>query len=434
MATIVALYPIPFPVIQLNLPYELRIGLRYTRAGRRARRRNGFISFISGISMIGIALGVMALIVVLSVMNGFVYQVRDRMLSVVSHVEVFANNGALPDWRAIEQIARRNPQVIGAAPYINAQALLTNGESVRGALVRGIDPEAEPQVSEIASQVRGVPLTVLADGEFGVILGGELARTLGVLRGEKVTLIAPQGQVTPAGVVPRLKQFTVVSTFDSGHFEYDSSLALIHLGDAARLFRVEGPTGVRLKLKDLERAPEVALELARSFDPGVLVRDWGRQNRSYFAAVQIEKRMMFIILALIVAVAAFNLVSTLVMTVTEKQSDIAIMRTLGASPTSVMVVFMVQGALIGILGTLLGVASGLLVANNLDTIFPAIERIAGFPLIPKDIYFISSLPSDPRASDVVPIALISMVLSLVATLYPSWRASRVKPAEALRYD
>ncbi|HZA94708.1 MAG TPA: lipoprotein-releasing ABC transporter permease subunit [Burkholderiaceae bacterium] len=418
----------------MNLPYELRIGLRYTRAGRRARRRNGFISFISGISMIGIALGVMALIVVLSVMNGFVYQVRDRMLSVVSHVEVFANNGSLPDWRAIEQIARRNPQVIGAAPYINAQALLTNGESVRGALVRGIDPVAEPQVSEIASQVRGVPLTGLADGEFGVILGGELARTLGVLRGEKVTLIAPQGQVTPAGVVPRLKQFTVISTFDSGHFEYDSSLALIHIGDAARLFRVDGPTGVRLKLKDLERAPEVALELARSFDPGVLVRDWGRQNRSYFAAVQIEKRMMFIILALIVAVAAFNLVSTLVMTVTEKQSDIAIMRTLGASPSSVMVVFMVQGALIGILGTLLGVASGLLVANNLDTIFPAIERIAGFPLIPKDIYFISSLPSDPRASDIVPIALISMVLSLVATLYPSWRASRVKPAEALRYD
>ena len=418
----------------LNLPYELRIGLRYTRAGRRARRRNGFISFISGISMLGIALGVMALIVVLSVMNGFVYQVRDRMLSVVSHVEVFANNGALPDWRAIEQIARQNPQVIGAAPYINAQALLTNGESVRGALVRGIDPAAEPQVSEIATQVRGAPLAALVEGEFGVILGGELARTLGVLRGEKVTLIAPQGQVTPAGVVPRLKQFTLVSTFDSGHFEYDSSLALIHIGDAARLFRVDGPTGVRLKLSDLERAPEVALELAKALDPGVLVRDWGRQNRSYFAAVQIEKRMMFIILALIVAVAAFNLVSTLVMTVTEKQSDIAIMRTLGASPGSVMLVFMVQGALIGILGTLLGVASGLLVANNLDTIFPAIERIAGFPLIPKDIYFISSLPSDPRASDIVPIALISMVLSLVATLYPSWRASRVKPAEALRYD
>ncbi|MBA2411497.1 MAG: lipoprotein-releasing ABC transporter permease subunit [Burkholderiaceae bacterium] len=418
----------------MNLPYELRIGLRYTRAGRRARRRNGFISFISAISMIGIALGVMALIVVLSVMNGFVSQVRDRMLSVVSHVEVFAANGAIPDWRAVEQTVRRNPAVTGAAPYINAQALLTRGESVRGVLVRGIDPAAEPAVSDVGLQVRGAPLLALVDGEFGITLGGELARTLGVSLGEKVTLIAPQGQVTPAGVVPRLKQFTVLSTFDSGHFEYDSALALIHIGDAARLFRVDGPTGVRLKLTDMQRAPEVAKELAQALDPGVLVRDWTRQNRSWFAAVQIEKRMMFIILGLIVAVAAFNLVSTLVMTVTEKQSDIAILRTLGASAGSVMMVFMVQGALIGILGTLLGVASGLFVANNLDTIFPAIERIAGFPLIPKDIYFISSLPSDPRTGDIVPIALISMVLSLVATVYPSWRASRVKPAEALRYD
>ncbi|MEP6607206.1 MAG: lipoprotein-releasing ABC transporter permease subunit [Burkholderiaceae bacterium] len=418
----------------MNLPYELRIGLRYTRAGRRARRRNGFISFISGISMIGIALGVMALIVVLSVMNGFVSQVRDRMLSVVSHVEVFAANGAIADWRAVEQTVRHNPAVIGVAPYINAQALLTRGDSVRGVLIRGIDPAAEPAVSDVGSQVRGAPLNALLDGEFGIVLGGELARTLGVSLGEKVTLIAPQGQVTPAGVVPRLKQFTVIATFDSGHFEYDSALALIHIGDAARLFRVDGPTGVRLKLKDMQRAPEVAVELAQSLEPGVLVRDWTRQNRSWFAAVQIEKRMMFIILGLIVAVAAFNLVSTLVMTVTEKQSDIAILRTLGASAGSVMMVFMVQGALIGILGTLFGVASGLFVANNLDTIFPAIERIAGFPLIPKDIYFISSLPSDPRASDIVPIALISMALSLVATVYPSWRASRVKPAEALRYD
>jgi lipoprotein-releasing system permease protein len=418
----------------LNLPYELRIGLRYTRAGRRARRRNGFISFISAISIIGIALGVMTLIVVLSVMNGFVSQVRDRMLSVVSHIEVFAVNGAIPDWRAVEQAVRRNPAVIGAAPYINAQALLTRGDSVRGALVRGIDPAAEPAISDIALQLRGAPLTALADGEFGVILGGELARALGVLLGDKVTLIAPQGQVTPAGVVPRLKQFTVVSTFDSGHFEYDSSLALIHIGDAARLFRVDGPTGVRLKLNDMQRAPEVAAQLAQSLERGLVVRDWTRQNRSWFAAVQIEKRMMFIILALIIAVAVINVVSTLVMTVTEKQPDIAILRTLGASPSSVMLVFMVQGALIGVLGTLIGVASGLLVANNLDMIFPAIEKIAGFPLIPKDIYFISSLPSDPRTSDIVPIALISMALSLIATLYPSWRASRVKPAEALRYD
>ncbi len=384
--------------------------------------------------MIGIALGVMALIVVLSVMNGFISQVRDRMLSVVSHVEVFTTHGTLSDWRVVEQTARRHPAVVGAAPYINAQALLTRGESVRGALVRGIDPAAESEVSEIASQLRGAPLTALADGELGVILGGELARELGVLIGDRVTLIAPQGQVTPAGVVPRLKQFTVLATFDSGHFEYDSTLTLIHIGDAARLFRLDGPTGVRLKLTDLQRAPEVAVELAQSLEPGLRVRDWSRQNRSYFSAVQIQKRMMFIILAMIVAVAAFNLVSTLVMTVTEKQSDIAIMRTLGANPGSVLVIFLVQGALIGTLGTLLGLASGLLVANNLETIFPAIQRFAGFPLLPKDIYFISSLPSDPRASDIVPIALISMLLSLVATLYPSWRASRVKPAEALRYD
>jgi lipoprotein-releasing system permease protein len=417
----------------LNLPYELRIGLRYTRAGRRARRRNGFISFISGISMAGIALGVMALIVVLSVMNGFVSQVRDRMLSVVSHIEVFSLDGPI-DWKEVEARARSNREVVGTAPYVAAQALLTRGDAVRGVLVRGIDPAAEPQVSDLATQVRGEPLTALRAGEFGIVLGGELARALGVSLGEKVTLVAPQGQVTPAGVVPRLKQFTVIGTFDSGHFEYDSAMALLHIGDAERLFRVDGPTGVRVKITDMQRAPAVAEQLAKSLPPNLLVRDWTRQNRSWFAAVQVEKRMMFIILALIVAVAAFNLVSTLVMTVTEKQPDIAILRTLGATPRSVMAVFIVQGALIGVFGTLLGVAGGLFVANNLDSIFPTIERIAGFPLIPKDIYFISSLPSDPRASDVVPIAVISILLSLVATLYPSWRASRVRPAEALRYD
>ena len=417
----------------MNLPYELRIGLRYTRAGRRARRRNGFISFISGISMVGIALGVMALIVVLSVMNGFVSQVRDRMLSVVSHIEVFSL-GTPIDWKEVERSARTNPEVIGAAPYINAQALLTRGDAVRGVLVRGIEPEAEPAVSDIASQVRGEPLTALKDGEFGIVLGGELARALGVALGEKITLIAPQGQVTPAGVVPRLKQFTVTGTFDSGHYEYDSALALVHIGDAQRLFRIDGPTGVRLRIKDMQRATEVASQLVKTLPPNLLVRDWSRQNPSWFAAVQVEKRMMFLILALIVAVAAFNLVSTLVMTVTEKQADIAILRTLGATPRSIMAVFMVQGALIGVLGTLLGVAGGLFVATNLASIFPTIERIAGFPLIPKDIYFISSLPSEPRAGDIVPIAVISIILSLVATLYPSWRASRVRPAEALRYD
>jgi lipoprotein-releasing system permease protein len=417
----------------LNLPYELRIGLRYTRAGRRARRRNGFISFISGISMAGIALGVMALIVVLSVMNGFVSQVRDRMLSVVSHIEVFSLDGPI-DWQGVERGARANPRVLAAAPYVSAQALATRGDTVRGVMVRGVEPAAEPAVSDLARQVRGAELTSLKDGEFGIVLGGELARSLGVGLGEKVTLLAPQGQVTPAGVVPRLKQFTLVGTFDSGHYEYDSAMAVIHIGDAQRLFRVDGPTGVRLRIDDMQRAREVAAELATALPAGLLVRDWTQQNRSWFAAVQVEKRMMFIILALIVAVAAFNLVSTLVMTVTEKQADIAILRTLGATPRSVMAVFIVQGALIGVIGTLLGVAGGLLLANNLGTIFPAIERIAGFPLIPQDIYFISSLPSEPRASDVVPIAIISIVLSLAATLYPSWRASRVRPAEALRYD
>ena len=383
--------------------------------------------------MAGIALGVMALIVVLSVMNGFVSQVRDRMLSVVSHIEVFSIDGPI-DWKEVEARARRNPEVVGAAPYVAAQALLTRGDTVRGVLVRGVDPAAEPNVSDVATQIRGEPLTTLKDGEFGIVLGGELARALGVALGEKITLIAPQGQITPAGVVPRLKQFTVTGTFDSGHFEYDSALAFLHIGDAERLFRVDGPTGVRLKIADMQRAPQVAEQLAKTLPAQLLVRDWTRQNRSWFAAVQVEKRMMFIILALIVAVAAFNLVSTLVMTVTEKQADIAILRTLGATPRSVMAVFIVQGALIGVIGTLLGVVGGLFLANNLDTIFPTIERIAGFPLIPKDIYFISSLPSDPRASDIVPIAVISIVLSLIATLYPSWRAARVRPAEALRYD
>ena len=418
----------------MKLPYELAIGLRYTRAGRRARRRNGFISFISGISMASIALGVMALIVVLSVMNGFQKEVRDRMLSVLAHVEVSALGGAIEDWQAVERAARTHPEVQAAAPYVNSQGLFSSGDVVRGALVRGIEPAAEPKVSDIAARVRGGQLADLRPGEYGVVLGAELARALGVRTGEKVTLIAPQGQVTPAGVVPRLKQFTVTGVFESGHYEYDSSLALVHLDDAARLFRTGGPTGVRLKLADMQRAPQVATELAKTLPAGLLVRDWSRQNPTYFAAVRAEKRMMFIILTLIVAVAAFNLVSTLVMTVTEKQADIAILRTLGASPRSVMAVFIVQGALIGVFGTLIGAGGGLLLATNLDVIVPAIERLMNVQFLPREIYFISALPSDPRASDIVPITVISLLLSLVATLYPSWRASRTRPAEALRYD
>jgi lipoprotein-releasing system permease protein len=417
----------------LSLPYEFRIGLRYTRAGRRARRRNAFISFISAISMAGIALGVAALIVVLSVMNGFTKEVRDRMLSVLSHVEVSGYGDALADWQRVAAQARQNPEVIAAAPFVNAQAMFVREDVVRGALIRGIDPAAEPGVSDIARLPVG-KITDLVPGEFNVVLGGELARALAVVPGDRITLIAPQGNVTPAGVVPRLRQFRVVGLFESGHFEYDSALALIHIDDAQKLFRVEGPTGVRLKLKDMQRAPLVAQQLAQTLEPGLLVRDWSRQNRTWFAAVQTEKRMMWIILTLIVAVAAFNLVSTLVMTVTEKQSDIAILRTLGARPASVMAIFIVQGALIGVIGTFLGVGGGLLLANHLDVIVPAIERLMGMQFLPKDIYFISNLPSDPRASDIVPITVISLVLSLVATLYPSWRASRTRPAEALRYD
>jgi len=418
----------------VNIPYEIRIGLRYTRAGRRARRRNGFISFISAVSMAGIALGVAALIVVLSVMNGFVKEVRERMLAAVSHVEIGSMGGQLFDVQTVMAQARRNPQVLAAAPFVNAQGMFAHDDIVRGALVRGIDPALEPSVSDIARKTAGGDVNALVDGQFNILLGIELARALRVAVGDKVTLISPQGTVTPAGVMPRLRQFTVAGTFSSGHFEFDSSLAMIHIGDAQRLYRAEGPTGVRLRLKDAERAPQVAGELAAALPAGLLVRDWSRQNPTYFAAVRAEKRMMFIILTLIVAVAAFNLVATLVMTVTEKQSDIAILRTLGASPRSVMTVFIVQGALIGVFGTLIGVAGGLLLATNLDVIVPAIERLVNVQFLPREIYFISSLPSDPRAADIVPITVISLILSLLATLYPSWRAARTRPADALRYD
>ena len=424
-----------FTIFQsMQIPYELLLGWRYTRAGR-ATRRNGFISFISGVSMLGIALGVAALIIVLSVMNGFQKEVRDRMLGVVSHIEVFAPNGAaLPDLARTLHEVRSNLQVIGAAPFIATQALLARGEDMKGTMVRGIDPGLEPGVTDLAVELKNTGLKRLIPGEFGVVLGGELARSLGVREGDKVTLVAPSGQVTPAGVVPRLKQMTVVGTFDSGHFEYDSALVLMHVDDAARIFRLEGPSGVRIKLKDLHQAPEVAAELARSLTGDLLIRDWTRQNRTWFAAVQVEKRMMFIILTLIVAVAAFNLVSTLVMTVTDKRADIAILRTLGASPQSIMGIFVVQGAMVGVLGTFAGLALGLGIAFNVDVIVPALEQLFQANFLPKDIYLISRMPSDPQRADIVPVAIISLVLSFVATLYPSWRASRVNPAEALRYE
>jgi lipoprotein-releasing system permease protein len=418
----------------MNWPYELQIGWRYTRAGR-VGRRNGFISFISGVSMLGIALGVAALIIVLSVMNGFQKEVRDRMLSVIAHIEVYEAQGqALADWRATAAKARENKQVIGAAPFVAAQALIARGDDMRGAIVRGISPDDEATVTDLARQIKDRTLSKLRPGEWGIVLGGELARAMGVREGDKVTIVAPGGQVTPAGVVPRLKQLTVVGTFDAGHYEYDSGLAMIHIDDAAKLFRVDGPTGVQLRLKDVHAAREVADELAGTLGPQVNVRDWTRTNRNWFEAVQVEKRLMFIILTLIVAVAAFNLVSTLVMTVTDKQADIAILRTLGASPRSIMGIYMVQGAASGIIGTLSGVLLGLLIAYNIDVIVPAIERVLHVSFLPGSIYLISRMPSEPQSSDIVPIIVISLVLAFIATLYPSWRASRVQPAEALRYE
>ncbi len=418
----------------MHTPFELLLGWRYTRAGR-STRRNGFISFIAGVSMLGIALGVAALIVVLSVMNGFQKEVRDRMLSVLPHIELSADSGeAIPDLDAVLARVRAHPEVLGAAPFVGAQALLSHDGAMQGVVVRGIDPALEPEVTDVAQQLSQTVLPRLQSGGFGIVLGGALARALGVDVGDTITLIAPSGQVTPAGVVPRVKQMTVVGTFHSGHQEYDMTLAMLHIDDAARIFRIEGPSGVRLRIRDLHQAREVAQQLQDTMAPGVEVRDWTRQNKTWFAAVQLEKRMMFIILALIVAVAAFNLVATLVMTVTDKRADIAILRTLGASPRSIMGIFMVQGATVGIVGTGLGLLLGLGIAFHIDTIVPAIEQALGARFLPGDVYLISRMPSEPQSGDIVPVALISLLLAFVATIYPSLHASRVNPAEALRYE
>jgi lipoprotein-releasing system permease protein len=417
-----------------NLAYEWLIGLRYTRAIRGVGRRNGFISFISGLSIAGIALGVAALIIVLSVMNGFQKEVRDRMLSVLSHIEISAVREPLLDWKPIADVAKKNPRVLAAAPYVAGQAMLSYEDIVRGVLVRGIDPVEEGKVSEFVKNLVKGKLTDLVPGEFGIIIGKSLSNQLGLGVGDKLALIAPQGTLTPAGVVPRLRQFTVVGLFESGHYEYDSSLILAHLSDAGKLFRVDGVSGVRLVTDKMLEAPEIAQQIASTLPSNLIARDWSRENRNWFAAVQIEKRMMFIILMLIIAVAAFNLVSMLVMTVTDKQSDIAILRTLGAAPSSIMKIFVVQGSAVGLLGTFAGVALGMLIALNVRAVTAFIEGLLGFQVLPSGVYFINYLPSDLHWQDVTFIAVVSSVLALLATIYPSWRASKTRPAEALRYE
>jgi len=412
-------------------PYELFIGLRYTRARQRSR----FISFISLVSVIGIALGITVLITVLSVMNGFQREVRTRILSVASHIQISGPANSLADWHAVADKASQNPEVVAAAPYVTAQGLLSSGGTVRGAYIRGIIPEAEEKVADLAKHMASGSLGALKGGEFGIVLGIELARALSVAVGDKVVLIAPQGQVTPAGIMPRLRQFTVVGIFSVDHYEYDSGLGLVDLQDAQTLYRMgEQVSGVRLKLTDLFNATRVSRELAQSLGPDAYITDWTRLNANFFRAVDIEKRMMFLIVFLIIAVAAFNIVSSLFMAVKDKQADIAILRTLGASPGSVMKIFLIQGTLIGLMGTLAGIAGGISLAVNVDVVVPFIENLFGFKFLSKDVYQISDLPSELRMADVLLTAFFSFVVSLLATIYPSYRAAKINPAEALRYE
>lgn len=421
--------------------YELWIGARYAgmaRARRKDGRKDRFVSFIAATSMAGIALGVAALIVVLSVMNGFQTQVRDRMLSVLPHIELYVPHMApelvLQHWQQLAQDARRNRSVKGAAPFVAAQAMLVRGESLSGVQIRGIDPKLESAVSDIRGQMMDGKLDTLQPGSYAIVLGNQIAASLGVHTGDTVLVLAPQGSISPAGFAPRMRQFTVTGIFSSGYYEYDASLAFVNYEDAAKVFRDSGTSGVRLRIADMQKAPEVAQQLMQILPQGVQATDWTQNNRTWFAAVQTEKRMMFLILALIVAVAAFNLLSSLVMAVKDKQSDIAILRTVGATPREIGRIFLVQGTLIGVVGTLLGVGFGALIAYNIDVIVPFFERLFGVHFLPQQVYFLSELPSTPEISDIVTIALTSLVLSVLATLYPSWRASRLQPAEVLRHD
>jgi len=411
--------------------YELTVGLRYTRA----RRRNRFIGINSAVSMIGIALGVWLLIVVLSVMNGFQKEVRTRILGVVSHLQIVSDDNRLSDWQTVAKTVAQHPRVVATAPFVQAQAMLSSGQAVRGAVVRGILPEQEDKVADLSRHMRVGSLDALRPGEFGVVLGADLARALGVLHGDKIALIAPQGVVTPAGVIPRLKQFTVVGVFEAGIVDADAGLALTHLRDAQTLYQMgDAVSGVRLKLDDLFAAREVGRELLGRLPRNVYASDWTRSHANFFRAVEIEKRMMFLILGLIVLVAAINIVSTLLVAVKDKQADIAILRTLGARPGSIVQIFMAQGMVLGVVGTFAGVVVGVITALNVDTIVKEIESLFSIKFLSKDVYLIPDLPTDLQMNDVVWIALTALVLSFLATIIPSWRAARVNPADALRYE
>lgn len=412
-------------------PLELFIGLRYNRA----KRRNHFISFISISSMLGIALGVMAMITVLSVMNGFEKEVRGRILDMVSHLTVIDFDGGLSDWKTVMDITLKHENVIAAAPYIEAQGMLINGSGVNGTIIRGIYPEQEPKVSNVSAKMKVGSFTDLKAGKFGIILGQDLARIIGVQVGDKVTMVTPSASVTPAGVAPRLKRFTVVGIFYLGYYQYDSAMAFIHISDAQRVFRMHGQvTGIRAKLNNLFLAPLTRDIMQDGALSEYWVRDWSSYNANWFRAVKMEKRMIFLLMLLIIAVAAFNVVSTLVMVVTDKQSDIAILRTLGASPRSIMGIFMVQGTIIGVVGTLIGFIAGVSLSLNLEAVVSSIEKLLGMQVLDPSVYYISTLPSDLHWDDVWLICSVSLIIGLVATIYPAWRASNTQPAEALRYE
>jgi lipoprotein-releasing system permease protein len=412
-------------------PYELYIGLRYTHT----KRRTHFISFISLISMLGIALGVTALITVLSVMNGFERELRDRILGMASHASITTYSGQLSDWQDLSALLGGRENILATAPYISGETMLSNGKRVTGGILRGILPDQEGGVSDVVTHIIHGDLGLLRAGEYGIVLGSEMAIALGVATGDSVTVVSPQINIGPTGLLPRLRRFTVVGIFEVGMYEYDRGVALVHIADAARLFQMDDRvTGLRLKLDDIFLAPEVSRKLSSALQGDYRVEDWTRQHANFFRAVKTEKRVMFIILTLIVAVAAFNIVSTLIMVVTDKRSDIAILRTLGATPASVMTIFIIQGVFIGVLGMALGVAGGVGLALNVETIVPAIEHLFNVQFLAADVYYISDVPSELHWRDVWIMAGVAIVLSLLATLYPAWRAARTHPAEALRYE